>query len=245
MEEVLYIYSPIVDWKDLQNKVCLLLNQIGLVAECEKKMATPRGEVEVDVYAIDPNSIDAISYVIECKNWNNSINQSIIHSFITIMYETGCNIGYIVSKIGFQLGAINYTKNTNIKLFTFEEFQKHYFKIWMKKYFLHRLDILLERANYYFEPINCARDRAVYILPPDKKEKYKLLRQQYEQFILEVDVLSFKLKNTSFTYNDIHNFLLKCKSLGLEFSSVYLYDIQIQLEKFINGIVSEFGQLFN
>lgn len=43
MEEVLYIYSPIVDWKDLQNKVCLLLNQIGLVAECEKKMATPRG----------------------------------------------------------------------------------------------------------------------------------------------------------------------------------------------------------
>lgn len=88
-------------------------------------MATPRGEVEVDVYAIDPNSIDAISYVIECKNWNNSINQSIIHSFITIMYETGCNIGYIVSKIGFQSGAINYTKNTNIKLFTFEEFQKH------------------------------------------------------------------------------------------------------------------------
>lgn len=245
MEEVMDIYSPIVDWKDLQNKVCLLLNQIGLIAECEKKMATPRGVVEVDVYAIDPNSIDTISYVIECKNWNNSINQSIILSFTAIMNETGCNIGYIVSKKGFQTGARNYTKNTNIKLFTFEELQKHYFKIWMKKYFLYRLDMLLEKANYYCEPLNCARDRAVCILPPDKKEKYKLLRQQYERFILEVEVLSFELKNTSFTYNDIHNFLLKCKSLGLEFSSIYLCDIQIQLEKFINGIVSEFDQLFD
>lgn len=245
MEEVMDIYSPIVDWKDLQNKVCLLLNQIGLIAECEKKIATPRGEVEVDVYAIDPNSIDKISYVIECKNWNNSINQSIIHSFITIMNETGCNIGYIVSKIGFQSGAINYTRNTNIKLFTFEELQKHYFKIWMKKYFSRRLDILMEKCNYYYEPINCARDRAVSILSLDKKEKYKLLRQQYERFILEIEILSYKLRSTNFTYDDIHNFLLKCKSLGLVFSSIYLYDIQKHLEKLINNIVSEFDQLFN
>ena len=55
------IFAPVTDWKDLQNKVGLLFNQIGLEAEIEKKIETPRGEVEVDVFAIDPNSVDKIS----------------------------------------------------------------------------------------------------------------------------------------------------------------------------------------
>ena len=64
------IFAPVTGWKDLQNKVGLLINQIGLEAEIEKKIETPRGEVEVDVFAIDPDSVDKISYIVECKNWN-------------------------------------------------------------------------------------------------------------------------------------------------------------------------------
>lgn len=44
-------------------KVCLLLCQAGFIAEKEKIVSTPRGQVELDVYAIDPDSIDQISYV--------------------------------------------------------------------------------------------------------------------------------------------------------------------------------------
>ena len=44
------IFSEPTDWKDLQNKVCLLLQQSGFTAETEKKVATPRGEVELDVF---------------------------------------------------------------------------------------------------------------------------------------------------------------------------------------------------
>ena len=122
------IFSEPTDWKDLQDKVCLLLCQAGFIAEKEKIVSTPRGQVELDVYAIDPDSIDQISYVLECKHWKKHVNQSVIHSFMTIMNETGCNIGYIVSKNGFQSGAINYVNFTNIRLFTFDELQKHYYR---------------------------------------------------------------------------------------------------------------------
>ena len=115
------IFSEPVDWRDLQNKVCLLLSQSGFEAEIEKVISTPRGEVEIDVFAVDPRSIDKITYVVECKNWCVPVNQSVIHAFTTVMSEIGSNIGYIVSKAGFQNGAIRYTNHTNIKLFSFIE----------------------------------------------------------------------------------------------------------------------------
>ena len=101
------IFSEPVDWRDLQNKVCLLLSQSGFEAEIEKVVSTPRGKVEIDVFAIDPGSIDKITYVVECKNWCTPVNQSVIHAFTTVMSETGSNIGYIVSRVGFQNGAVS------------------------------------------------------------------------------------------------------------------------------------------
>ena len=89
------IYSEPNDWRDLQNKVCLLLSHCGFKAETEKTIKTPRGEVEIDVYAIDPRSIDRISYVIECKNWINPVNQPVVHPFFTfVKKERGKNRGY-------------------------------------------------------------------------------------------------------------------------------------------------------
>lgn len=90
------------DWKDLQNKVHFILESIGLSVGKEVPVSTPRGSIEIDVFAIDPNSVDKIKYVIECKHWNTIIPQQVIHSFTTVMHETGANIGYIISKKGFR-----------------------------------------------------------------------------------------------------------------------------------------------
>ncbi len=87
------------DWKILQSGVCRIFNEIGLKAETEKKIKTPRGIVELDVFAVDPGSVDNIQYVVECKNWKTAIPQSVVHSFTTVMHEVGANIGYIVSDL--------------------------------------------------------------------------------------------------------------------------------------------------
>lgn len=115
------------NWKDLQIKVNYILSCVGLVSEIEKSINTPRGSVAIDVFAYDPNSLDKIRYIIECKNWNKKVPQNVIHSFTTVMQETGANIGYIISKKGFQNGAKEYINYTNIRLFSYDEFQNHYF----------------------------------------------------------------------------------------------------------------------
>jgi hypothetical protein len=129
------IYLPPKNWKELQENVNKIFLEIGMISEKEKTMVTPRGKIELDVFAIDPFSIDKIKYVVECKNWENAIPQTVIHSFTTVMNETGGNIGYIISKSGFQKGAFEFTNFTNIRLLTFEEFQFIYAPVWAKTHF--------------------------------------------------------------------------------------------------------------
>lgn len=46
-----------INWKDLQNRVCLLLNQAGYFATSPKTIDTARGKGEVDVYASSESDI--------------------------------------------------------------------------------------------------------------------------------------------------------------------------------------------
>ena len=89
----------------------------------------------MDVHAVDERSVDRIQYIVECKNWGSPIPQSIVHSFTTVMHETGANIGFIVSKHGLQSGALNYTQNTNIRGLTYLELQQRYFQAWWEGHF--------------------------------------------------------------------------------------------------------------
>lgn len=102
------------DWRLLQDGVCRIFNEIGLTAKTEVELTTPRGTVEVDVFAVDEKSVDKIRYIVECKNWGTAIPQTVVHAFTTVMHETGANIGFIVSHHGLQEGAERYTENTNI-----------------------------------------------------------------------------------------------------------------------------------
>jgi hypothetical protein len=52
------------------------------------------------------------------------VNQSIVHSFTTVMHEVGAHIGFIVSKRGLQSGAREYIRNTNIEGMTYAQFRR-------------------------------------------------------------------------------------------------------------------------
>ena len=127
------------DWRDLQTGVQRIFRNVGLLADVEVDLETPRGSVNVDVHAIDVRSVDKIRYIVECKNWGSTVPQSVVHSFTTVMHETGANIGFIISKHGLQQGAKRYTQNTNIVGMTYLEFQQRYFEAWWKRYFCPRI----------------------------------------------------------------------------------------------------------
>lgn len=138
-------------WEELEDLVTAILNECGMKAQRQVTLKLPRGTVDVDVVAEE--TVDGIVHVTvcECKNWSTNIPKEIVHAFRTVMHETGANRGYIISRTGFQTGAIEAAAATNINLVTFAEFQYRYFDKWYR----HRL-WQIERAigdfKGYYEP---------------------------------------------------------------------------------------------
>lgn len=166
-------------WQDLQTGVKRLFRNVGLTADVEVDLQTPRGSINVDVYAIDRRSLDKIKYIVECKNWNSAVPQSVVHSFTTVMHETGANIGFIVSKHGLQSGAEQYTRNTNITGLTYLQLQQRYFEAWWKRYFCPRIGDAADRVLKYTEDFNGTRDEAYAYLSEEKKRVFDQLQSQY------------------------------------------------------------------
>ena len=108
-----------------------ILAECGLAADRGVHLALPRGGVNIDVKATETVNGIQTHILCECKNWATSVPQAIVHGFRTVMQEAGAHRGYIISRIGFQRGAVEAAYATNIELVTFEEFQKIYFEKWL------------------------------------------------------------------------------------------------------------------
>ncbi len=177
-------------WRELQDAVCRLFNDIGLVARTNVPIETPRGTVNLDVFATDENSVDKIRYIVECKNWESAIPQSVVHSFTTVMHETGANIGFIVSKHGLQSGAEGYTKNTNIVGLTYADLQKRYFAVWWQRHFCARLAAASDIVHQYVEPLNSWREKCASKLSVQKKAHFHSLQRKYGTFAMLASMLN-------------------------------------------------------
>ncbi|MCK5592410.1 MAG: restriction endonuclease, partial [Candidatus Pacebacteria bacterium] len=126
------------DWKELQKFVGQMFEECGFQTEITKSIDLVRGKKEIDVYAQDISSEYKPILLVECKFWNKAVNQGIIHSFRTVVADFGANLGFIVSKNGFQSGSYDAAKNTNVRLVSLKDLEKEYCSKWkqgmVKKY---------------------------------------------------------------------------------------------------------------
>lgn len=139
-------------WQELEDLVTAILNECGMRAERGRTLKIPRGTIVVDVVAEE--TIDGIIHrsLCECKNWSHAIPKEIVNAFRTVMQETGAHRGYIISKAGFQSGAIEAANFTNIELVTFAEFQERHFDKWIKNR-LWAMERAVDGFNTYYEPL--------------------------------------------------------------------------------------------
>src|SRR5947207_3560833 len=79
-----------------------------------KKMILARGAAVIDVYAIDRKAILPSSCVIECKFWRKRVPQSVVHAVRSVVADSGASHGFIISAQGFQKGAHEAAKFTNV-----------------------------------------------------------------------------------------------------------------------------------
>ncbi len=236
-------------WLDLQNGVGQIFNEIGLTAEIGKVVTTPRGNVELDVYAVDEDSVDKIKYVVECKNWATSIPQTVVHAFTTVMHEVGGNIGYIISKEGLQTGAIEYTKNTNITGLSYKEFQRKYFSVWFERYFVPQIGDTVDALTQYVEPINSRRERRIKQLTEEKRKSFYILLDRYSPFGISIALFEFLRYSPKFTVSspvNIEELKSKFAELGDEFTfkSEYFRDFLEEIKTKVAEVTDKFHEIF-
>lgn len=123
--------NEVGDWKDLQEKVKQLFEEMGYFTESPRVVElSGRGRKEVDVFIEDQSASVKTIFIVECKWWEKSVPQDTVHAFHTVVSGCGANSGFIVSKVGFQSGAYEAAQNTNIRLVTFEELQHRFGPQW-------------------------------------------------------------------------------------------------------------------
>ncbi|MGW6336091.1 restriction endonuclease [Nocardia rhamnosiphila] len=119
-------------WRDLETTVAAILAECDMAVQRGVRIQLPRGHVDVDVLAEETAQDIKQTIVCECKDWSSNVPQEKVHAFRTVMNETGANRGYIITRKGFQQGAIAAAVSTNVELVTFEQFQERYFTKWFK-----------------------------------------------------------------------------------------------------------------
>ncbi len=179
------------DWKDLQNKVSQILADCGMSVDVERRVSLVRGQVEVDVYAEDSSTQPPSIYLCECKKWSSSVPQTVVHSFRTIVSDSGANFGLLVSSKGFQQGAIDAAKNSNIKLLTWVEFQEMFLDRWVDGFFSSQLAKVAEPLVDYTEPLNVRVSKKTERFNKEQMDEFYLLREKYAE--LAFFALSFYL----------------------------------------------------
>ena len=118
------------DWAELQDRVAQLFSELGCNVKVGERVKLVRGEKEIDVAVHDPQTTPHSLYLCECKFWSKPIPQEVIHSFRTVLADFGAHRGFIISRVGFQAGANEAVKNTNLDLLTFDELQSLFFDRW-------------------------------------------------------------------------------------------------------------------
>lgn len=128
--------QPGKDWKGLQSRVSKILEECGLVSETEKTIALARGKTEVDVYAIDPSTAPESVYLCECKRWASHVPQGEVQTFRTVVGDSGAHFGLFISSAGFQAGAHDVVRHTNIRLLDWMEFQQLFLERWCTSFWI-------------------------------------------------------------------------------------------------------------
>lgn len=112
------------DWYKFQEKICDHFNSLGAISETNITLQGVRTKHDIDILIKTKFLGQNITWIVEAKKWSKKVNKLHVLGLRTIINDIGADKGFIISEIGFQSGAIEAAKNSNISLTTFDELFK-------------------------------------------------------------------------------------------------------------------------
>lgn len=179
------------DWRDLQDKVADILAGMDFETKVEEEIKTVRGNNSVDVFGkytkSNPNEI----VLVECKQWNSRVPKTVVQSFRTVVTDFGANVGYIISKKGFQSGAYEAADKSNVHLMTFEEFQKNF----ATRYLSTQVDNLVKVGYPFRKYVNWSEsfsEKEMQKFSPAKQKLHSNLQMKYDSISMLALIHNYK-----------------------------------------------------
>jgi restriction system protein len=186
------IESPPTSWRGLQDRVAQILKECGVDTSTERQVKLARGKVKVDVWAHDSSSVPAQTYVVECKRWRTKIPKDVVHGFRTVVGDFGANWGAIVSSNGFQHGAYEAAKYSNVRLLDWNEFLALFEAAWFDRFFCPTVAKACVPLIEYTEPINSRISRKADALCAVRREEFMRLRECHLQLATLCQLMRFQ-----------------------------------------------------
>lgn len=183
------VSNPPESWKEMEKSVAQILTASGMDAEIQKTINLARGTVTVDVFAQPKKSLYG-PIICECKYWNTAVPQEKVFAFSKVVGDSGASLGLLISRHGFQEGAINAARYSNLKLLSWPEFIEYIKPFWLCETTRRCLgfgQILLR----YADPL----DVPTHLIGDQGRAEYKKLLSKYRGLVqllasLNIEVVS-------------------------------------------------------
>ncbi|MFD3266073.1 restriction endonuclease [Phenylobacterium ferrooxidans] len=110
------IGRPRPAWRLYQDDTAGFFSSLGFSSETDVPVTGARGGNNIDVVVKGKaHGIDFL-WVIECKHWKTNVTKEKAQALVTVVQNIGADRGYLLSETGFQSGALDVTRNTNVHL---------------------------------------------------------------------------------------------------------------------------------
>ena len=172
------------DWQTLEESTADLLTKAGLAVEHGLTVSLARGQSAVDVVGVETVTGRKHTIFCECKRWQANVPQEVVHAFRTVVADGGANVGYIISSSGFQRGAYEAAKNTNVRLTTWDEFQSEFEPAYYERYFRRALRDRVDSLVSFTEPLTPAVFLVTGRLPEPHIPSFLALKEQYHDLAM-------------------------------------------------------------
>jgi hypothetical protein len=101
-------------WQEYQEEVAQFFRSLGLEATTDYTVQGVRTNHAVDVFVKARHAGSDVRWIIECKHWKRKVTKLHVLALREIVADVGADRGILLSEKGFQSGAVQAAKLTNV-----------------------------------------------------------------------------------------------------------------------------------
>lgn len=110
-----------IEWKEYQEEAASFFRSLGLDASTDVTIEGVRTTHDIDVLVKAHHVGFEITWLVECKHWKTRVSKLHVLALREIVSDVGADRGILLSEVGFQSGAFEAARLTNVQVTSLAE----------------------------------------------------------------------------------------------------------------------------